>query len=117
MKIETEIKEYEEQTQATEKEETVVANMLKEKRKEMDGLGGHKTALEEEQKIFMGQLVKKGMEERNMQAKIVKLKTDIVQHEKQVQQFQEEENKWIEEIKFLSTIREKMARTASQAMA
>lgn len=103
--------------QATEKEQTVVANMLKEKRKEMDGLGGHKTALEEEQKIFMGQLVKKGMEERNMQAKILKLKTDIVQHEKQVQQFQEEENKWIEEIKFLSTIREKMARTASQAMA
>jgi uncharacterized small protein (DUF1192 family) len=35
----------------------------------------------------MGQLVKKGMEERNMQAKILKLKTDIVQHEKQVQQF------------------------------
>jgi len=48
-------------------------------------LAGHKTALEEEQKIFMGQLVKKGMEERNMQAKILKLKTDIVQHEKQVQ--------------------------------
>ena len=103
--------------QATEKQQNVVANMLKEKRKEQEGLGGHKTALEEEQKIFMGQLVKKGMEERNMQAKILKLKTDIVQHEKQVQQFQEEENKWIEEIKFLSTIREKMARTASQAMA
>lgn len=117
MKIETEIKELEEQMQSTEKEQTVVANMLKEKRKEQDGLAGHKTALEEEQKIFMGQLVKKGMEERNMQAKILKLKTDIVQHEKQVQQFQEEENKWIEEIKFLSTIREKMARTASQAMA
>jgi hypothetical protein len=31
--------------------------------------------------------------------------------------FRKEENKWIEEIKFLSTIREKMARTASQAMA
>ena len=52
-----------------------------------------------------------------MQGKIMKSKSDIVSHEKQVQQFQEEENKWVEEIKFLSTIREKMARTASQAMA
>jgi len=34
-----------------------------------------------------------------------------------VQQFQEEENRWTEEIKYLSTIRDKMARTASQAMA
>lgn len=65
----------------------------------------------------MGQLVKKGLEEKNMQAKIMQLKSNIAQHEKQVQQFQEEEDKWIEEIKFLSTIREKMARTASQAMA
>jgi len=47
----------------------------------------------------------------------MKIRSDILQHEKQVQQFQEEENKWVEEIKFLSTIREKMARTASQAMA
>lgn len=44
----------------------------------MDGLGGHKTALDEEQKIFVGQLVKKGLEEKNMQAKIMKLKSDIV---------------------------------------
>jgi cell division protein FtsL len=48
-----------------------------------------------------------------MQAKILKLSSDIKQHEKQVEQFEEEENKWQEEIKFLSTIREKMARTAS----
>ena len=48
-----------------------------------------------------------------MQAKIVKIRSDILQHEKQVKQFEEEENKWLEEIKFLSTIREKMARTAS----
>lgn len=91
--------------------------MLKEKKKEMDGLGGHKVALEEEQKIFLGQLVKKALEDKNMQAKILKLSSDIKQHEKQVEQFEEEENKWQEEIKFLSTIREKMARTASQAMA
>lgn len=47
----------------------------------------------------------------------MKLNLDIAAHEKQVQEFQEVENKWVEEIKFLSTIREKMARTASQAMA
>ena len=45
------------------------------------------------------------------------LQIEISQHKSQVLEFQEEENKWIEEIKFLSTIREKMARTASQAMA
>jgi hypothetical protein len=117
LKVESECKEYDNQVKAVEKEKTVVANLLKEKKKEQEGLGGHKTALDEEQKIFVGQLVKKGLEEKNMEAKIMKLKGDIVQHEKQVQQFQEEENKWVEEIKFLSTIREKMARTASQAMA
>lgn len=66
----------------TEKEYTVVANLLKEKKKEMDGLGGHKVALEEEQKIFLGQLVKKALEDKNMQAKILKLSSDIKQHEK-----------------------------------
>ncbi|CDW91529.1 UNKNOWN [Stylonychia lemnae] len=100
--------------------ETQIANthkFLDEKKKEAEQLLIYKKNLEEEQQIFVGQLVKKGLEEKNMQAKIVKIRSDILQHEKQVQQFQEEENKWVEEIKFLSTIREKMARTASQAMA
>jgi hypothetical protein len=70
---------------ATEKEKTVVANLLKEKKKEMEGLADHKNALDDEQKIFVGQLVKKGLEEKNMSAKIMKLKGDIVGHEKQVQ--------------------------------
>ena len=52
-----------------------------------------------------------------MEAKKAKLEKDIKQHKHQVLEFQEEENKWMEEIKFLTTIREKMARTASQAMA
>lgn len=90
---------------------------LEEKRKEAEQLLIYKKNLEEEQQIFVGQLVKKGLEEKNMQAKIVKIRSDILQHEKQVKEFEEEENKWLEEIKFLSTIREKMARTASQAMA
>jgi len=50
----------------------------------MEGLGHHKAALDDEQKIFLGQIVKKGLEEKNMQAKIMKYKSDIVQHEKQV---------------------------------
>ena len=62
----------------TEKERTVVANMLKEKKKENEGLSGHRGSLDDEQKIFVGQLVKKGLEEKNMQAKIMKLKSDIV---------------------------------------
>ena len=93
------------------------SKFLDEKRREAEQLLVYKKNLEEEQQIFVGQLVKKGLEEKNMQAKIMKIRSDILQHEKQVQQFQEEENKWVEEIKFLSTIREKMARTASQAMA
>lgn len=34
--------------------------------------------MDDEQKIFVGQLVKKGLEEKNMQAKIMKNKSDIV---------------------------------------
>lgn len=57
--------------------------------------------------------MKKGLEEKSMQAKIVKIRSDILSHEKDVKEIEEAENKWLEEIKFLSTIREKMARTAS----
>jgi len=32
----------------------------------------------------MGQLIKKGLEDKNMQAKIMKLKGEIATHEKQV---------------------------------
>jgi len=73
--------------------------------------------LDDEQLIFVGTLVKKGLEDKNAEAKKGKLEKDISAHKQQVLEFQEEENKWVEEIKFLSTIREKMARTASQAMA
>lgn len=52
-----------------------------------------------------------------MTAKGINLKEKIMKLQNNVTEIQEEENKWIEEIKFLSTIREKMARTASQAMA
>ena len=48
-----------------------------------------------------------------MTAKGINLKEKIMKLQNNVTEIQEEENKWIEEIKFLSTIREKMARTAS----
>jgi len=45
-------------------------------------LQSYKKNLEEEQQIFVGQLVKKGLEDKNMETKIIKLKQDIVQQEK-----------------------------------
>lgn len=63
----------------------MVENLLKEKKKEMEAIAHKKDAIDGEQKIFVGDLVKKGLEEKNMQAKILKLKGDIVAHEKQVQ--------------------------------
>jgi len=47
----------------------------------------------------------------------MKLERDIASFKANVREYLEEENKLVIEIKFLSTIREKMARTASQAMA
>mmetsp|Transcript_18194 Transcript_18194/g.17315 ORF Transcript_18194/g.17315 Transcript_18194/m.17315 type:complete len:165 (-) Transcript_18194:1449-1943(-) len=100
------IKELETQIQTTLK-------FLEEKKKENETIQIHKKNLDEEQQIFVGQLVKKGLEEKHMQGEIANLRKEILGSEQQVQSFQEEENKWVEEIKFLSTIREKMARTAS----
>lgn len=71
----------------------------------------------DEQHIFVGQLVKKGLDDKKAEAEKTKLEKDISAHKQQVLEFLEEENKLVIEIKFLSTIREKMARTASQAMA
>ena len=71
----------------------------------------------EEQHISVGQLVKKGLEDKTMEAKIMKLLSDIGDHNTQVKEYLDEENKSVDQIKFLSTIREKMARTASQAIA
>ena len=73
--------------------------------------------LMEEQQIFCGQLVKKGLEDKGVQAKVLALKNSISTFESQVQSYNLAESKFTEEIKFLSTIREKMARTASQASA
>lgn len=99
----------------TEKE--VVEKLREEKEKQIKVLKKDKDKLTEEQHISVGLMVKKGLEDVEMQAKGKKIDADIDSHNMYVEQFQVEEDKWIEEIKFLSTIREKMARTASQAMA
>ena len=84
---------------------------------------GHKQQLEydksvyEENQLFFGVLVSKRIEEKKMEEDQGETKKQIEQLEQQVEKLREEETKLVEEIKFLSTIREKMARTASQAMA
>ena len=95
----------------------VMEKLAEEKKKAQKQLKKDQDKLIEEQHISVGVLVKRGLEDKTMEAKKSKLLEDISAHKNQVNEFQEEENKWVEEIKFLSTIREKMARTASQAMA
>lgn len=73
--LQNNLKEIDTQIQTTNK-------FLEEKKKENEQLQGHKKNLEEEQQIFVGQLVKKGLEEKNMAAKIMKLKSDITSHER-----------------------------------
>ena len=69
--------------------------------------------LMDEQHIFVGQLVKKGLDDKVADTKKLKLDQDISSFKANVREYLEEENKLVIEIKFLSTIREKMARTAS----
>jgi len=90
-----------------------MTKQAEEKKRESEALEINQKHLMDEQKIFVGQLVKKGLDDKKMEADKVKLEKDISAHKQQVLEFQEEENKWVEEIKFLSAIREKMARTAS----
>jgi len=71
----------------------------------------------EENQLFFGVLVSKRIEEKKMESDQAATKKQIEQLEQQVEKLRDEETKLVEEIKFLSTIREKMARTASQAMA
>jgi uncharacterized small protein (DUF1192 family) len=73
--------------------------------------------LVEEQQLFVGKLVTKGLEDKTIQQEIVKLTAERTSSEDTIKKFQHEVTMWNEELKFLSTIREKMARTASQASA
>ena len=72
-----------------------------------------KRNLHEEQQIFVGQLVKKGLEERTLLGQIKSIKELITAEEEKVTELQNHESQLIVQIKFLQTIREKMARTPS----
>lgn len=99
--------------------ETQVGSTMKfieEKRREVKIQGQRKKNIQEENQLFVGQLVKKGLEEKNMEQHLENHKTNITHREELVEQMQKTENTLIENIKFLSNLREKMARTASSAM-
>ncbi|CAI2383705.1 unnamed protein product [Moneuplotes crassus] len=104
------IKEYENKIGATTK-------MYEEKVKEHKQQQEYDKKVYEENQLFFGVLVSKRIEEKKMDADQAATKDQIEQLEGQVEKLRDEETKLVEEIKFLSTIREKMARTASQAMA
>jgi chromosome segregation ATPase len=104
------IKEHDNKIGATSK-------MYEEKVKEKKSQDEYDTKIAEENHLFLGVLVSKRLEETKIDAEKENLKKNITEMERNVANLQEQENKLIEEIKFLSTIREKMARTASQAMA
>lgn len=90
---------------------------IEELRKDKEKFEKTQNNLQEEQQIFIGQLVKKGIEDKNIKSQIAILESDIKQSNEQVKAFDEAMTNCKEEIKWLTTIREKMARTASQASA
>lgn len=104
------IKEHENKSGATLK---MYEEKLKEHKKQQD----YDKKVYEENQLFFGVLVSKRIEEKKMESDQAATKKQIEQLEQQVEKLRDEETKLVEEIKFLSTIREKMARTASQAMA
>ena len=104
------IKEHKNKSGATLK---MYEEKLKEHKKQQD----YDKKVYEENQLFFGVLVSKRIEEKKMESDQAATKKQIEQLEQQVEKLRDEETKLVEEIKFLSTIREKMARTASQAMA
>lgn len=94
-----------------------VTKMKEERLKEEKQQNEYSKKIHEENQLFFGVLVNKAMEKNSMDNNKEQIRNNIVKSEQSVEELREEENKLIEEIKFLSTIREKMARTASQAMA
>jgi len=59
--------------------------------------------------LFVGQLVKKGLEEKNLDVQLETEKKNIVEMETCVALLEKSENTLIENIKFLTNLREKMA--------
>lgn len=61
--------------------------LVEEKKKESEELESQQKHLMDEQQIFIGQLVKKGLEDKTMEAKKGKLEKDISAHKQLVLEF------------------------------
>lgn len=76
-----------------------------------------KEDIEKENTLFLAQYDKKRKVGEDCDKEVKKVKEDIMQAERDIAKLQQDENKWIIEIKCLSSLRENMARQASMAMA
>ena len=94
-----------------------VIKMTNELTSELAKLDHSLTNYKEDQMIYVGQLVKKGLDLNVRQNRIEELKKQIELEESFVADMQAREAMLIVQINFLMTIRAKMARTASQAAA
>mgnify|MGYP000849073911 CR=1 FL=1 len=61
--------------------------MVEEKKKESEALEVQQKHLMDEQQIFIGQLVKKGLQDKTMESEKEKLEKDISAHKQQVLEF------------------------------
>ena len=95
---------------------TMTSGVVKMTNELQSELGKNDTSLKnyhEDQMIYVGQLVKKGLELNVTQNKIEELKQAIETEETFVKEMQAREQMLIVQINFLMTISAKMARTAS----
>lgn len=105
-----ETEELKNQLEGMKKEQVRLDEQAKELEKETQ-------RLLDEQHIFVGALVRRGLDSNKAKLERARKNAEIEQFKSQVAQLEEQESKLKIEIVFLGTIREKMARTASQAMA
>ena len=92
-----------------------VVKMTNELSSEQGKLENNLQNYQEDQMIYVGQLVKKGLDLNVRQSRIAELQEQIKTEETFVTEMQAREQMLIVQINFLMTIRAKMARTASQA--
>ena len=95
--------------------ESGVVKMTNEYRSEMAKLDSALQNFTEEQQIYVGQLVRKGLEDNATTEKLNRVIDNIKSEEEAVTNLKEKEVMLQVQINFLTTIKEKMARTASNA--
>ena len=94
-----------------------VVKMTNELNSEKVKLDHQLTNFNEEQQIYVGQLVRKGLEDQATQEKLTSVIDAIKNEEETVRELKSKEVMLLVQINFLTTIKEKMARTASNATA